>query len=345
MNPDKDISLKHRLFNVVFLVGMFMSFSCSLMNYFLGAATAAILLSFFCGVITVVFYIVFKKTRNYELISLLVVILLSFVFFPTMWIATGGTGNSITYYIIINAAIIAVLLIGLKRRIILLLFALIVGALMVVEYRMPDIRTDHSSELARYIDLSFGLFVSMFSISVLIAVLIDSYMSELEKSKKLSITDYLTGAYNKGFITSCLNEEIKASQRTKKKLTVAMIDIDDFKFINDTYGHIYGDYVLKRIVSTIKSNLRQNDIVGRFGGDEFFIILRDTGKEEGYAMMELIRQKIQEIDWERDLIVTISGGVVELESDDLTDLLKKVDHLLYKAKHKNKNLIEAEASG
>ena len=68
---------------------------------------------------------------------------------------------------------------------------------MVVEYRMPDIRTDYSSELARYIDLSFGLFVSMFSISVLIAVLIDSYMSELEKSK-LSITDYLAGAYNKG---------------------------------------------------------------------------------------------------------------------------------------------------
>lgn len=117
---------------------------------------------------------------------MLVVILLSFVFFPTMWIVTGGTGNSITYYIIINAAIIAVLLIGLKRRIILLLFALIVGALMVVEYRMPDIRTDYSSELARYIDLSFGLFVSMFSISVLIAVLIDSYMSELEKSKTVN---------------------------------------------------------------------------------------------------------------------------------------------------------------
>ena len=71
----------------------------------------------------------------------------------------------------------------------------------------------------------------------------------------------------------------------QKRLTVAMVDIDNFKTINDTYGHLYGDYVLKRIVRTIIGNLRQNDIVGRYGGDEFLIILRDTSREEGYAMM------------------------------------------------------------
>lgn len=166
---------------------------------------------------------------------------------------------------------------------------------------------------------------------------------EKQKLQKLSITDYLTGAFNKRFISSCLSEEIEASHKNQKKLTVAMVDIDNFKSINDTYGHLYGDYVLKRIVRTIKSNLRQNDIVGRYGGDEFLIILRDTGREEGYAMVERVRQKILELEWESGLVVTISGGVIEVGSDELTALLKKVDQLLYSAKNKSKNLIEKEA--
>jgi hypothetical protein len=81
MKDEKNISLKHRIFNVVFLVGIFMSFSCSLMNYFLGLGTVATLITIACGVITVGLYIVFKITRNYEKLSLIVVILLSFVFF------------------------------------------------------------------------------------------------------------------------------------------------------------------------------------------------------------------------------------------------------------------------
>lgn len=391
MKYEENISLKYRIFNVVFLVGIFMSFSCSLMNYFLGFNKVAVLLSFICGVITVVLFVVFKISKNYELVSLIVVIFLSFVFFPIMWLITGGTYTSIPYYIITNAGIIVLLLTGLQRKIIVSLFALFVGGLMVTEYLRPELVVRYDSVFIRYVDIAFGLFVCLFSIAVLISVLIDSYMDELQKSKQylatleeknreieaknrlleksnaevmkakeeaeklnrllseekqklqmLSITDYLTGAFNKMFITSCLNEELEASQRKLKKLTVAMVDIDNFKTINDTYGHLYGDYVLKKVVRTIKNNLRQKDIIGRYGGDEFFIILRDTRIKEGYALMERIRQKIAEIEWESNLKVTISGGVVEVGGDELNVLLNKVDQLLYRAKHRNKNLIEME---
>jgi diguanylate cyclase (GGDEF)-like protein len=165
------------------------------------------------------------------------------------------------------------------------------------------------------------------------------------KLQELSITDYLTGAYNRRYITSCLREEIEALHKNQKKLSVAMVDIDDFKIINDTYGHIYGDYVLKRVVCTIKSNLRHNDIVGRYGGDEFLIILPDTSREEGYAMMERVRQKILDLEWDRDLAISISGGVIEVKCDESADLLRKVDQLLYRAKNKSKNLIEKEIGG
>jgi len=376
---------------VVFLVGVFMSFSSSLVNYLLGLGKAVVLITFICGVISIGFYIISKIYGNYNQVALLITILLSFVFFPAMWFAKGGTKGSIPYYIIINAGIIALLLVGLQRKIIFFIFALVVGVLIVIEYQRPDLFVPYDSGLIRYIDLSFGLFVCLFSIVVLIAVLIDSYMDELKKSEqylaaleeqnkeieaknslleksnselikakeetenlnrllyeekqklqKLSITDFLTGAFNKRFITSCLEEEIKDSRNRQKKLTLAMIDINNFKNINDTYGHVYGDYVLGRIASTIISSLRQTDIVGRYGGDEFLFILSDTSKEEGYDIMERIRQKILNIKWENDLVVTISGSVIEVGSDELTSLLTKVDQLLYRAKHKSKNLIEKE---
>ncbi|MGI5935555.1 MAG: GGDEF domain-containing protein [Oscillospiraceae bacterium] len=382
-------SLRHRVINAVFLVGICMSFSCSLVNFFLGLGTKLSLISFACGVITVGLYIAFRITENYELLSLIIVVFLSFVFFPTMWVASGGTYGSIPYYMIINAGIIALLLAGMKRKVMLLLFALTVGALMYIEYNRPEIIAGYDSLLVRYIDLAFGLYFCLFSVVVLIAVLIDGYMVELEKSKQylatleeknkeieaknrmleksnaelreakeeaeklnrllneeknklqdLSITDDLTGTFNKRFISSCLKEEIATSNNRQKRLTVALIDIDDFKSINDMYGHLYGDYVIKRIGGTIVNNLRQSDIVGRYGGDEFLVILPDTTREEGHAMMERVRQKILDMKWENDLVVTISGGLIEVDNVEYTSLLKKLDQLLYRAKHNNKNLIE-----
>jgi hypothetical protein len=184
--PDDNVSLRHRIFNVVFLVGICMSFSCSLINYFLGFGTVAILLSFACGVITIGLYMIFKISKNYKLLSLIVAIFLSFVFFPSMWLVTGGTYTSIPFYIITNAAIIALLLDGLQRKIIVSLFILVVAALLVIEYRMPDIVAGYDSVLVRYIDLAFGLFVCLCAIAVLIAVLMDSYMDELQISREVN---------------------------------------------------------------------------------------------------------------------------------------------------------------
>ncbi|NLT96321.1 MAG: diguanylate cyclase [Clostridia bacterium] len=394
MKNEKDTSLRYRIFNAVFLVSIFLSFYSSLVNYIIDLGTRVILITFFCGVAAIGLYIVFRNSKNYKMVSFIAVILSCFIIFPAMWFANGGSYGSVPYFMIINAGIIALLLVGWPRKIIFSLFVLVSSVLIFIEYRRPELVVGYDSQFIRYMDLFLGFFICLLSIVVLIAFLIDSYLSELQKSKqylaeleeknkeieaknrmleksntelieakekaeklnqllyeekqklqKLSITDYLTGTFNKRFITTCLEEEIEESRKKHNKLTLALIDIDNFKNINDTYGHLYGDYVVERVARTIINNLRQTDIVGRYGGDEFLIILPNTSREKGYAMIELIRQRILELEWENDLVVTISGGVIEVGSDELTGLLNKADRLLYKAKNKSRNLIEKEVGG
>lgn len=389
MRNEGDVNLKKRVLNAVFFVGIFMSFSCGINDLVLGLGILSVVMTFACGVITVGLYAAFRKGVNYERISLIVAIFLSFAFFPAMWFITGGSYRSIPYFIIINAGIIALLLSGWKRKLIVGLYLICIGIIMVIEYRMPGMAADYDSRLTRSIDLSFGLFMCLFSVVVLTAVLIDGYSDELNKSNQyfamleernreieaknrmleksneelkkakeeadklnkllneekqnlqiLSITDDITGTYNRRYIVSYLNNELAASRQKGEKLTVALIDIDNFKTINDKYGHLYGDYVIEKISKTILGNLRQNDIVGRFGGDEFLIILPCTDKEEGHAIMERVRKKILEIKWDKDMVVTISGGVREVKNDELENLLNELDRMLYSAKNKSKNLIE-----
>ena len=116
---------------------------------------------------------------------MIVVIMLSFIFFPTMWIVAGGTSSNIPYYIIINAGIIALLLVGLKRKIIFILFTMVVCVLIVIKYQRTDIAIKYNSRLIGYIDY---LLVCLFSIVVLIAVLIDSYIEEHHKSEQYLAT-------------------------------------------------------------------------------------------------------------------------------------------------------------
>lgn len=163
---------------------------------------------------------------------------------------------------------------------------------------------------------------------------------EKQKLEKLSIIDGLTEIFNRRFITSYLEKEIKKARENNKKLTVVLIDIDNFKTLNDNYGHLFGDYVLKRISKTIADNLRETDMVGRYGGEEFLIVLPNSDLENGYNITDRIRRNICQLQWQNNIQVTISGGAAELYNDQLLELLKKTDELLYKAKKAGKNRIE-----
>jgi len=159
-----------------------------------------------------------------------------------------------------------------------------------------------------------------------------------EQLNELAITDSMTGLYNHRYIIDSLSERIAEARRYKQSLSVAMLDIDYFKKVNDKYGHPFGDFVLVRISTIIEESIRETDIAGRYGGEEYLIIFTNTDKKSALNTLERIRKSVEEEKWvKEDLVVTVSGGLSELKDEDYSKLIKKADKLLYKAKENGRN--------
>ncbi|NLK63128.1 MAG: GGDEF domain-containing protein [Fusobacteria bacterium] len=155
-----------------------------------------------------------------------------------------------------------------------------------------------------------------------------------ELLEKIARLDGLTGIYNHKYIHEMLDKEFKRARRYKLNLSLIMADIDFFKKINDTYGHKTGDTVLLAVSKTIETVIRETDMVGRYGGEEFLIVCCETDINGGYILAERLREQIKNLKFdEEELKVTASFGVAELDFEtDITSLIKKADTLLYYAK-------------
>lgn len=162
-----------------------------------------------------------------------------------------------------------------------------------------------------------------------------------QKFKKLAIYDSLTQIYNRGKIEQTMKRELeKCNRKMEKTFSLFLFDLDDFKRINDRYGHNSGDLVLKRVTSEVSSSLRQIDYFGRWGGEEFMIILPSTSLIEAKHMMDRITLKISSIIFEEDFNITISGGLTEYTVGiSFEEMMKSVDKKLYKAKRSGKNTV------
>ncbi len=162
--------------------------------------------------------------------------------------------------------------------------------------------------------------------------------------QKISITDGLTGLYNRKHIMELFSREIVRAIRYKHPLAVLIVDIDHFKKINDTYGHLTGDAVIRQLAGTFTRSVRDCDYVGRYGGEEFLIILPDSGVQSGLGAAERIRQNVSELRISREdkaLSVTVSVGVAGYPDygEDMESIINKADAALYRAKEKGRNRV------
>lgn len=161
--------------------------------------------------------------------------------------------------------------------------------------------------------------------------------------KLIAETDQLTEIYNRRAILNFLKMELDRSKNFHTEYVLVMFDLDKFKNLNDRYGHLFGDEVLRKICRTITEDIKEEDKFGRYGGEEFLLLLPDTDLKKGVLIAERLRKEIENLKWKNDVVVTISMGVIKNMKNDTLDMaLERVDNLLYKAKNKGRNRIESQ---
>jgi len=172
----------------------------------------------------------------------------------------------------------------------------------------------------------------------------------IEQLERLSRTDGLTGMLNKRGLMERLQAEFERAKRYGGSISLLICDIDDFKYVNDFYGHSAGDNYLKLIAQAMYNSIRSADIIGRFGGDEFMVILQGVEREEAMKLAERIRSIVEDtvlkVDTMRSVKSTVSIGVATFDSTESCsvttpeELIKAADEALYRAKNKGKNRVE-----
>jgi diguanylate cyclase (GGDEF)-like protein len=164
-----------------------------------------------------------------------------------------------------------------------------------------------------------------------------------ESLLQLANTDQLTQIKNRRAIMDTLEYEIQKFQRQPRSLSVLMLDIDHFKVINDTFGHLEGDNILVKVAQTVSSACRQTDSVGRYGGEEFLVVLPDTTVEDAKDLAERIRLSMMGCLNKNGEALTCSIGVAMLvESQGILELIKVADDRVYKAKNQGRNQVVFE---
>jgi diguanylate cyclase (GGDEF)-like protein/PAS domain S-box-containing protein len=172
----------------------------------------------------------------------------------------------------------------------------------------------------------------------------------IERLERLSRTDGLTGMLNKRGLMERLQTEFERVKRYGGSISLLICDIDDFKYVNDLYGHSAGDNYLKLVAQAMYNSIRSADIIGRFGGDEFMVILQGVEREEAMKLAERIRSIVEDtvlkVDIMRSVKSTVSVGVATFDSTESysvttpEELIKAADDALYRAKNKGKNRVE-----
>jgi diguanylate cyclase (GGDEF)-like protein len=165
-----------------------------------------------------------------------------------------------------------------------------------------------------------------------------------EKTLKDSRYDGLTGLMNRQALNETLNNEFNRSKRHKEDLSIVFFDLDNFKKVNDVYGHLAGDEALTQVAKILLMEKRLEDIAARYGGEEMVLVLPETAKKNAYVLAERIRSRVESmtISWEgNDIHLTISGGIsaYPVDADNVRSLIQKADQGVQRAKEAGKNRI------
>jgi len=184
--------------------------------------------------------------------------------------------------------------------------------------------------------------VSKLGFFLIVNLTVSSLRASLEKEREMARTDFLTQVANSRYFAEIASTEIKRAGRYQHPFTVAYLDIDDFRSVNDRWGHSTGDELLALVADTIRKNIRATDSIARLGGDEFALLLPETGYEAASVVIQKVHQSLQAAMVRKEWPVTFSIGVVTFLTppDSVDGMIKVADAFMYSVKHSGKNRIK-----
>lgn len=326
--------MRKSILNFILRISFSTCFLVAAINIFNGRPLSNILLPSGLGILVLVLH---RFSANESLryrIKLAFVLLISLIYVPAAWLTSPGSASAMPMYTLL-ILIVTVLLIERAVEFLIPLL-LILEILWILHYEglYPERFTAYTDSVYHAFDLSINFTAIAIILTILLTIVNRCFAREHRILYELSVTDQLTGTYNRRYLYNRLEEIHNFSRRNNQKYTLIMIDINHFKQVNDIYGHLEGDQVLRWFGASMKSICRNYDIVVRYGGDEFLIILPNTTAEAAESVVHRIQTDFLEIASAYPQVpLDLAVGISENMEDDLNALLLEVDNRLYRKKN------------
>ncbi len=342
----KHSELESRFFIVIILTGIVIAIAGSISNILLDFGMFSTIQNLVVAVICIAALYFALATGKYILLSKVMLTMLTFVLYPIIWFSEGGLDGSATYLYIMNIALIAVMLSKHRPFALLVANLLVFLTLVFIQFNYPSLIRFHATDQIRIIDNASMAIITIVAVYFIVTQILKDYSNKIDQLntvqsllRRQSTTDSLTNLRNRRHIISEM--ERKLPNRRNTALSLVMVDIDHFKSINDTYGHSFGDTVIKEIAAILRQHVRQSDTVARFGGEEFMLLLEQADCHQAQLVAEQIQYAIKHHGWKHtELRVTASFGVFEINGNmDPDSAIDSVDQLLYKAKAAGRDCI------
>ncbi len=341
----EEFDVRHRILNAILLF-MVLLFSASVfINAAIGESRLGVAISLMGAIIYSILYFISLNYKKFLFPAVVAYSTALFGYTPLLWLRDGGLTGGFPYFLVILGILVAIVFAGKWRAFFLISEVVVVSALLIIERLYPEIITHCPGPHCVFYNNLWG-----FSLALLVVIIVGLvYIERFERANRklheyaarleeLSKRDPLTGLYNRRELMDRLNLLFKIFSRNRSDLSIVMIDLDNFKSANDNYGHSFGDKILKEISEEWKKLLREGDIIGRWGGDEFLVILPHADARGAMSVAERLKNKVKEISqkYSADLNLSLSAGVVQIDfladSGKLEYLLEKADEALYKGK-------------
>ncbi len=354
----ESLIFKRCFFPLVLISGIIILLSTFVINIFIKESPEIIFANFAAVIIFTILFVIYQLNFHQTAIAIFTFLLFILVLLPVLWLYDGGLKGPVPFFVPAVGTMIILLFISTTRKILIALLLIVITTLIIAEKIEPEIIKSCSTPACMEFNHAFGLATSLiFTLALMYIFALNhekvreisiNTTRELDQKnkilKQLANIDALTKLPNRRDIEEKIKYQHRVSKREKDKFSFIMCDIDDFKKINDNYGHIAGDFILKEIAKILKKGVREQDTPSRWGGEEFLILLPDCVKKEAAVIAERLRKMIEEHHFVyrgRIMNLTMSFGVAEYDfsSPFVKMFIEKADRAMYISKVKGKNRV------